>query len=277
MTCGYCRYLNSDEERRCHRCGRPLRDAYATAVAGALAREPRPSPSEAAPARTNFQPLRQPMLFPDGPTGKVVGFDGLSAPPKPRIVTRTSTRMTTKRAAKPNDAQPSLDFLQPAPPAPRKLGTTVDAVIDCDATVAAPMHRVCAAAIDAVWVLIACSLFFITFTAMGGAFRATKPVMLVMAGAGVIIAMFYGFVWVCAGGRTPGMRALQLRLVHFDGFPANGNSRWLRYAGACLGYCAGGLGLLWALLDEESLAWHDHISRTFPTFIGPESSFGGRR
>jgi len=24
-------------------------------------------------------------------------------------------------------------------------------------------------------------------------------------------------------------------------------------------------GLLWSLADEESLAWHDHISRTFPT------------
>jgi hypothetical protein len=25
------------------------------------------------------------------------------------------------------------------------------------------------------------------------------------------------------------------------------------------------LGLLWSLADEESLAWQDHISRTFPT------------
>jgi hypothetical protein len=23
--------------------------------------------------------------------------------------------------------------------------------------------------------------------------------------------------------------------------------------------------LVWALVDEESLTWHDHISKTFPT------------
>ena len=27
----------------------------------------------------------------------------------------------------------------------------------------------------------------------------------------------------------------------------------------------GGLGLVWALVDEENLTWHDHISKTFPT------------
>jgi uncharacterized RDD family membrane protein YckC len=101
--------------------------------------------------------------------------------------------------------------------------------------------------------------------------------ILIMGAAALLIAMFYGFVWVCAGGRSPGMRAFSLTLINFDGYPPDGASRWLRYLGACLGYCAGGLGLLWALLDEESLAWHDHISKTFPTFHGPETSFVRRR
>lgn len=73
------------------------------------------------------------------------------------------------------------------------------------------------------------------------------------------------------------MRTFRLTLINFDGYPPDSASRWLRYLGACLGYCAGGLGLLWALLDEESLAWHDHISKTFPTFHGPEISFVRRR
>jgi hypothetical protein len=25
------------------------------------------------------------------------------------------------------------------------------------------------------------------------------------------------------------------------------------------------LGMLWALVDEEALTWHDHMSKTFPT------------
>jgi len=115
------------------------------------------------------------------------------------------------------------------------------------------------------------------FQLLGGSFAATKPVILVMGAAALLIAMFYGFVWVWAGVQTPGMRALSLTLINFDGYPPDRTTRWLRFVGACLGYCAVGLGLLWALLDEESLAWHDHISKTFPTFHGPETSFVRRR
>ncbi|HTT60267.1 MAG TPA: RDD family protein [Bryobacteraceae bacterium] len=288
MTCSYCRYLNSDDERRCRRCGRPQYDVYAMATSGSLAAVPKPVPSQpAAPAvapavAQPAQPAgvpRQAMLFPDRPSGKVIPFDGNyepPAPPRPRTVTRTSTRVT-RRPAAPNTAQPSLEFLQPAPPAPRKLSTTVEAVIDCDAPVAAPMHRACAAVIDGSMILIGCGLFLTVFYLSGGSFPSTKPVMLVMGAAAALIAMFYGFVWVCAGGQTPGMRALRLTLINFDGYPPDRTARWLRYLGACLGYCAGGLGLLWALLDEESLAWHDHISKTFPTFHGPETNFVRRR
>jgi len=213
------------------------------------------------------------MLFNDGPYGKVIPFDGVfEAPsnPKPRAP-RTAPR-APKRPGTHSDAQGSFE-LQPAPQTARKLSTTVEAVIDCDAPVAAPMHRACATAIDASMILIAYGIFISVFYALGGSIPAGKPVMMVLAAAGVLIAMFYGFVWVCAGGRTLGMRLLRLTLINFDGYPPDRTSRWQRYLGACLGYCAGGLGLLWALLDEENLAWHDHISKTFPTFCGPETSF----
>ena len=282
MTCSYCRYLNLDDDKRCRRCGRPINDLYAAATAGALAAAPQPARSEPSRAPVVSQPAkqfsipRQAMLFQDRPYGKVIPFDGVVDPPKPKTVTRTSTRVT-RRPGAPNDAQPLLEFLLPAPPAPRKLSTTVEAVIDCDAPVAAPMHRACAAAFDGSMILIACGLFLTVFHLLGGPFPATKPVILTMSAAALLIAMFYGFVWVCAGGQTPGMRAFSLTLINFDGYPPDGASRWRRYLGACLGYCAGGLGLLWALLDEESLAWHDHISKTFPTFRGPETSFVRRR
>src|SRR5580658_995414 len=300
MTCSYCRYLNLDDERRCRRCGRPQHDIYAAATAGALAAVPEPArgeplrapnlaprlgpnlaphlpPNAAPPAQPAAAP-RQAMLFQDRLAGKVIPFDGVFEPPAPpkRVVTRTSTRLTRRPGAT-NDAQPSLEFLPPAPASPRKLSTTVEAVIDCDAPVAAPMHRACAAAIDGSMILIACGLFLTVFYLLGGAFPNRKPEILIMCAAAVLIGIFYGFVWVCAGGRTPGMRALRLTLINFDGYPPDGISRWLRFVGACLGYCAGGLGLLWALLDEESLAWHDHISKTFPTFHGPETSFVRRR
>jgi uncharacterized RDD family membrane protein YckC len=263
-------------------------DAYAMATTGALAAVPLLARSEPAlapavaepPLRQPSQPRqpRQAMLFQDRPSGKVISFDGQLeplAPPKSKPVTRTATRVQPRRAA--NDAQPMLEFFQPAPPAPRKLSTTVEAVIECDAPVAAPMHRACASAIDASMIVIACGLFFAIFYFSGGQLSLSKPVLLVMGTAAFLIAMFYGFVWVWAGRQTLGMRALSLTLTNFDGYPPDAAARWLRFMGACLGFCAGGLGLLWALLDEESLGWHDHISKTFPTFRGPETSFVRRR
>ena len=187
---------------------------------------------------------------------------------------RTARPVHARRQGTQNDAQQPFEFLQP--PA-RKLNTTVEAVIVCDAPVAHPMHRLCAAAVDLSMIVIGCGLFLTAFQLFGGSFPQGKPTVVIMGVAAVLIAMFYGFVWVCAGGHTPGMRALRLTLVNFDGYPPDRTSRWLRYMGACLACCAGGLGLLWALFDEESLAWHDHISKTFPTFRAPETNFVRRR
>ena len=38
-----------------------------------------------------------------------------------------------------------------------------------------------------------------------------------------------------------------------------------------------GIGLLWALADEESLTWQDHMSNTFPTFRTQETNFVRKR
>jgi hypothetical protein len=54
-------------------------------------------------------------------------------------------------------------------------------------------------------------------------------------------------------------------LINFDGFPPDGRARALRLMGGWISILSGGLGLVWALLDEEGLTWHDHMSKTFPT------------
>ena len=35
-----------------------------------------------------------------------------------------------------------------------------------------------------------------------------------------------------------------------------------------IGFMAAGLGLVWSLVDEERLTWHDLMSKTFPTPVG---------
>jgi hypothetical protein len=53
--------------------------------------------------------------------------------------------------------------------------------------------------------------------------------------------------------------------LNFDGMPPTRNQRIVRVAAGCLSLLAGGLGLLWAAADEETLSWHDHMSKTFLT------------
>ncbi len=55
-----------------------------------------------------------------------------------------------------------------------------------------------------------------------------------------------------------------LRLLHFDGRPADRRQRLLRLASGCLSLLPLGVGFLWALVDEERLTFHDHISRDVP-------------
>jgi uncharacterized RDD family membrane protein YckC len=85
-------------------------------------------------------------------------------------------------------------------------------------------------------------------------------------GAFVLVVGFYGLIWTLGNSETPGMRWTGLRLTNFDGLPPERSQRLRRYLATCLSFATCGFGLLWSLVDEESLTWQDHISKTFPTF-----------
>ena len=101
--------------------------------------------------------------------------------------------------------------------------------------------------------------------------------LMIFGGMLPLIGFTYGLFWAMAGGETAGMRWMQLRLTNFDGFPPERRQRILRLVGSCVSFCSLGVGVLWAVADEESLAWQDHISRTFPTPIEAESQVFRRR
>jgi hypothetical protein len=108
---------------------------------------------------------------------------------------------------------------------------------------------------------------------MGGGFGTGKLFWGLMATALVLIGAFYGALFAFAGRETTGMHYTDLQLVTFDGFAVDGKSRAARLASTWLSLCSGGLGLLWALADEETLTWQDHISKTFPTVRESSGSF----
>ncbi len=226
----------------------------------------------------------QGSLFPVRSQSNVIPFEAYVPPkpaPRPRPKTASGTNATpgkppARRASRTPAGQERLDFLPPAPPKPRTLGTSVEAVIYCEAPVATTLHRAVAGALDWSMVLIGYGLFLATFFLMGGTISLNKLNLMIFGGALLLLGFLYGWVFAIAGSETPGMQWTQLRLTTFDGFRPELRQRLLRFAGSCLSLCTV-VGLLWSLADEESLTWQDHISRTFPTPRELESQVFHRR
>jgi uncharacterized RDD family membrane protein YckC len=276
MTCSYCGTRNGDGEHRCTRCGRRPDDTLiggyaAPVVNGALATQLQPVSRLKVVERAqpheppNLSHAVQASLF---QTSNVIAMPA-RVETKPRVRAEAPARPPSQkppaRRAKPvPEGQGSLDFLPPAPAKPRQLGTTVEAVIYCEAPVATTLHRAVACALDWSMVVLGYSLFLVAFSLLGGQFDLTKSNVTVFGAMFLLTGFAYGLLFAWAGAETPGMHWTQLRLTTFDGFPPDRRQRMVRFVASCLSRCTQ-LGLLWSLADEESLAWHDHISRTFPT------------
>jgi uncharacterized RDD family membrane protein YckC len=279
INCSYCRAPNAVDDNRCRRCGRRLlvaapqvlASSYGvtqTATARALhpsqnlveVAEPLPQPGVEPPPRLEPDVRRraayQRSLF--GPSSQIVPFESI-APRTERV--RARREIPKLRARSPIPGQQSLGFMAPAQP----LDNEIEAHIYCDAQVAIVAHRVIAAAVDFSVVAIALGVFISIVQLVCGQVlfsRDTVPIYLVIA---AIFGLLYKVLWSLANGDSPGMRFARLRLVNFEGRRPDREQRLLRSASGCLSFMAAGLGVVWALVDEESLTWHDHISKTFPT------------
>ncbi len=78
----------------------------------------------------------------------------------------------------------------------------------------------------------------------------------------------YRILFCLGNNDTPGVLWTGLCILNFDGRKPTRRQRFYRLAGACVSLVAAGIGLLWAIFDEEKLTWHDHMSNTFPTVAG---------
>ena len=274
--------MNEQAEERCVHCGRRLKGdagaihairsttpATAAATAPALLPLAADNPDLAPPQET---PNYQPSLFRDGSAGKVIPIPTLTPlhpyhreagqhreTPARRPASRTSppSRVQHRRS----DFQQSLGFQDSAAEVRVQPGET----IVCDAPVAAPTHRLVAAAVDASLILVAVGVFLGIFFVSGGQVALDRQALSFIIGVTAVIALFYRALWCLANGDTPGMRFAGLRLVDFDGRRPDREQRGIRQVAGLLSLLSAGLGLVWALVDEENLTWHDHISKTFPT------------
>lgn len=292
MHCPQCRAVNEQHEERCVHCGcrfqgeapgpfavRTGHTAAAAATALDVFADPEPAeagrPVPPAPAET---PNYQPSLFRDGSRdgsgAKVIPIPTLTplhpyhrgpgarrpAPRTPAPRTPAPSRHSHRRADA-GHAQQSLGFQDALAEVRVQPGET----IDCDAPVAAPTHRMVAAAVDGSLILVGLAVFLAIFFASGGQVAMDRQALSFILGVTAVIALFYRALWCLANGDSPGMRFAGLRLVDFDGRRPNREQRGIRQVANLLSLLSAGLGLVWALVDEENLTWHDHISKTFPT------------
>lgn len=298
MNCRYCGSNNAAADHRCTRCGRrlhlagaqPAPDVYPVSGSRALSpqlapqtlayvEEPVPQPPKRAPY--------QPALFNSRDLGRVVPIEAYQA----RAAERSERAKQTERTGRPAQAtsaplqqQQQTNFAFPsgsstaaaATPAgrPAQFGLLRDPsneVRYSQAPVAIPLHRAMAAAIDLGMVVVAAGLLCLLLAfGSGGWVLPGKPLWWFAGFAGAL-SVIYKLVWAAADADSPGLRWCQLKLLHFDGREPVRRERLERIASSLLSVMAGGLGLVWALVDEESLCWHDHSSRTFLTPFSRES------
>lgn len=276
IQCLACRAQNDPAEERCTRCGKRLHlaspqaapagfvsrtsGASATAVAPALEAIPGGAPT-ITPAELPF--VRQPSLFKDVLSGsKVIPIPTLTPLRAPGEMQprRPGHRSGPRPSRRVSDTQQALQFYSPG-----QAPTVVREAIYCDAPVADPVQRLLAAALDGSLVAIGLGMFLVIFLLGGGDLVFDRQTVSLLTTVAIVITIFYRILWCLGGGDTPGMRWAGLRLVDFDGRRPGRDQRGVRQAASLLSLVSAGLGLVWALVDEENLTWHDHISKTFPT------------
>lgn len=283
MTCQHCQTWILDDDHRCRRCGRRVRvtpsrispatyPIAATATAPAYDFEPEviQPPAEAGPAQ-------QPLFAGPGSVPRVIPFDSLTSPAERDAIRQRaaetqrptavrSARIDAKRPrAKRNqlEDQRPLEFQEPE----RLLSGNASRSL-CDAPVATAGIRVQAALIDTLLMAAGCLPGVCLFVYAGGSLPLDRHAIPFLALAMLTVPLLYKLLWALAGNDSPGVRAAGLELVDFDGKRPSKAQRYGRLFGSGLSFLAAGVGMLWALIDEDKLTWHDHMSGTFPTFLG---------
>lgn len=91
---------------------------------------------------------------------------------------------------------------------------------------------------------------------------ASDPALLGGTGLAIAIALVYALVFQLTTGRTPGMRAVGIRVIDLYGEPPATGRVLARTAGYLAGLATLGLGFLWIGFDSERRGLHDYLSGT---------------
>jgi uncharacterized RDD family membrane protein YckC len=137
--------------------------------------------------------------------------------------------------------------------------------IDIPLQVAMINQRVFGGIVDAGTVLAGYAAFAAVFYKMASNIEFTKPAILAALAIPAIFWMVYQYVFLTYAGQTPGMMLAHMSLVNFEGGRPDQRRRRQRAISMIVSLISGGVGFGWALLDPDTLCWHDSISRTYVT------------
>lgn len=287
MTCQHCNTWVLDGEHRCPRCGRrvrltawpSVRSSYpvaATAVAPAYDYPPEaPAADRSSPAPAQPEPMGQQALFAgQSSEPRVIPFESLTSQaelesiraraaglvrPEPVKAAKVEVRRARTRRRR-SENQRRFEFLDQ-----QEVVSPPESDIACDAPVAPPLLRLQAALVDGALMAIGCIAPLAIYSYWGGPLELNRHLLPFAVVALLTVPVFYQLLWMIAGHDTVGMASAGIELVDFDGNPPSAERRFCRFWGSWISLLAAGLGLIWSLVDQDGLTWHDHISGTFPT------------
>ena len=119
------------------------------------------------------------------------------------------------------------------------------------------------AMVDGIFVAAAGLAFVAAYARAGGSIPLGVPAALSVLGILTVIHVLYQLLFFTFSDETPGMRYARIGLCTFtDENPTRKDMRRRIFA-QFVAVCPLGIGLLWILLDDDALGWHDRISRMY--------------
>jgi hypothetical protein len=197
-------------------------------------------------------------------TAKIIEFPRSWTPPLPALDELAESVVDRPRI---------LEAPELVPPLPALGGITIEPVqqpelekrpgIDIPLQSAPLERRMLSAAVDAVIIAGACSVFALIFWKLTAIRPPRMQIIGVIAGLASVLWAAYQYLLLVYAGTTPGLCLARLELLRFNEKRApRGLRRW-RVLASFLSAASLGMGYVWVFLDEDSLCWHDRITHTY--------------
>jgi uncharacterized RDD family membrane protein YckC len=123
--------------------------------------------------------------------------------------------------------------------------------------------RLMAAVVDGALTIAAVLAFAMVAAVKAQVLPTVRQIEVGTAVALAVFSLLYQALFFTLAEGTPGMKYAHISLCTFDDqFPTRAQKLW-RLGALLLSLLPVGLGVGWALFDEEHLGWHDRLSRTY--------------